>query len=187
MTDAIALIKRLHQHRAWVNGNLISAASHLSDEQLRQPFPIGQGSIWKSLVHLYAGEFIWLEALLGNDDPVAKGDLPRQIPGNQLGDGAFATLDELRREWTQLDGRWKRYLEELSPKALEEPVYKWRSAAGQSQRMATSRSDVLLHVCTHAQYTTAQAVNMMRHVGVERLPDTMLITLARQEMATPPA
>jgi len=116
-----------------------------------------------------------------------KGDLPRQIPGNQLGEGGFATLDELRQEWAQLKERWKRYLAELSPEALEEPVYKWRSAAGQTQRLATSRSDVLLHVCTHAQYTTAQAVNMLRHVGVEELPDTMLITLARQEIATPPA
>jgi uncharacterized damage-inducible protein DinB len=187
MTESIALIQRLHQHRAWVNENLLRAALRLSEEQLRQPFPIGQGSIWKSLVHLYAGEFVWLEALLGNDDPVVRGDLPRQIPGNQLGEGGFMTLEELRREWTQLEGRWKRYLAELSPKALEEPVYKWRSASGQAQRMATRRSDVLLHVCTHAQYTTAQAVNMLRHVGVEKLPDTMLITLARQEMAMPPA
>jgi uncharacterized damage-inducible protein DinB len=186
MTNAVDLIQRLHQHRAWVNENLRSAALQLSDEQLRRPFPIGQGSIWKSLVHLYAGEFVWLEALLGNDDPVVRGDLPRQIPGNQLGEGGFATLEELRHEWAQLEERWQRYLAELSPEALDVPVYKWRSAAGQSQRYATRRSDVLLHVCTHAQYTTAQVVNMLRHVGVEKLPDTMLITLARQEMATPP-
>jgi uncharacterized damage-inducible protein DinB len=187
MTDPVDLIKRLHQHRAWVNENLLDVAVRLNAEQLHQPFPIGQGSIWKSLVHLYAGEFVWLEALLGNDDPVVRGDLPRQIPGNQLGEGGFATLDELRREWTLLEERWQRYLAELSLEALETPVYKWRSAAGQSQRYATRRSDVLLHVCTHAQYTTAQVVNMLRHVGVERLPDTMLITLARQEMATLPA
>jgi len=187
MTNAIAVIQRLHQHRAWVNENLLDAALRLSDEHLHQPFPIGQGSIWKSLVHLYAGEFVWLEALLGNDDPVVRGDLPRQIPGNQQGEGGFATLVELRQEWTHLEEQWKRYLAELAPEALEEPVYKWRSAAGQAQRLATRRSDVLLHVCTHAQYTTAQAVNMLRHVGVEKLPDTMLITLARQEMATPPA
>lgn len=185
MTNAIAVIQRLHQHRAWVNENLIGAAVRLTDGQLHQPFPIGQGSIWKSLVHLYAGEFVWLEALLGNDDPVVRGDLPRQIPGNQLGKGGFATLGELHLEWAQLDERWKRYLAELSPEALEIPVYKWRSAAGQAQRLATSRCDVLLHVCTHAQYTTAQVVNMLRHVGVDKLPDTMLITLARQEIAMP--
>jgi len=186
MTNAVAVIQRLHQHRAWVNENLLRAALGLSEQQLHQPFPIGQGSIWKSLVHLYAGEFVWLEALLGNDDPLVRGDLPRRIPGNQLGEGGIATLDELRQEWTQLEERWKRYLFELSQEALEQPVYKWSSATAQSRRFATSRTDVLLHVCTHAQYTTAQMVNMLRHVGVAKLPDTMLITLARQESAATP-
>jgi uncharacterized damage-inducible protein DinB len=181
MINAVFLLQRLHCHRAWVNQNLLAAASGLTGEQLNRQFPIGQGSIWKSLVHLYAGEFVWLEALLGNDDPVVRGDLPRQIPGNQLGQGGIATLDELKREWTALEERWQRYLADLSPVALEQPVHKWSSAAGQSRRYATSRTDVLLHVCTHAQYTTAQAVNMLRHAGVEKLPDTMLITLARQE------
>ena len=40
---------------------------------------------------------------------------------------------------------------------------------------------MLLHVCTHAQYTTAQLVNMLRQLGVDRLPDVMLISMARQE------
>jgi uncharacterized damage-inducible protein DinB len=72
----------------------------------------------------------------------------------------------------------------LTEQALDEPVYRIVSSTG--QRLATQRSDVLLHVCTHAQYTAAQAVNMLRHVGVEKLPDTMLITLARQEAAKAP-
>ena len=68
--NAVELLQRLHQHRAWVNRNLLTAAANLSDGQLRSPFAIGQGSVWKSLVHLYAGEYVWLEALLGNDDPL---------------------------------------------------------------------------------------------------------------------
>ena len=64
--NAVELLQRLHQHRAWVNGNLLTAAAALSDEQLRSAFQIGQGSVWKSLLHLYAAENVWLEALLGN-------------------------------------------------------------------------------------------------------------------------
>src|SRR5262249_30664244 len=63
--NIIELLQRLHQHRAWVNGNLLTAAATLSHEQLRSEFQIGQGSVWKSLVHLYAAEYVWLEALLG--------------------------------------------------------------------------------------------------------------------------
>jgi uncharacterized damage-inducible protein DinB len=178
MTSAMAVVQRLHQHRAWVNGNLLRAAEGLSDEQLRKEFPIGQGSIWKSLLHLRAGEYVWLAALLGDDDPVMPGDLPGRIPGNQLGEGAISSLTELREKWEQLEGRWQRYLAELPPQSLEDPVYKVAFSTG--QRVATRRLDVLLHVCTHAQYTTAQVVNMLRHLGVEKLPETMLITLARQ-------
>ena len=178
MTNPVVLIQRLHQHQAWVTENLLNAASRLSEEQLRQSFPIGQGSVWMSLLHLYAAEFVWLEALQGHEDPVVRGDLRGRIPGNQLGEGGVASLDELRREWDELARRWDRYVAELSPDALDQTVYKIVSSTG--QRLATQRADVLLHVCTHAHYTAAQIVNMLRHLGVEKLPDTMLITLARQ-------
>lgn len=173
------LIQRLHQHRAWVNENLLTAASALNDEQLRREFQIGQGSIWKSLLHLYAAEFVWLEALLGNHNSVVPGDLPGKIPGNQLGEGGIASLDDLRGKWAALQQQWDRYLADLTPESLDEHAF--RIVASTGQRIGTRRSDVLLHVCTHAQYTTAQVVNMMRQVGVEKLPETMLISLARRE------
>ena len=31
--NAVELFQRLHQHRAWVNSNLLTAAATLSDEQ----------------------------------------------------------------------------------------------------------------------------------------------------------
>ena len=176
--NAVELLERLHRHRAWVNRNLLTAAATRSDDQLRSAFPIGQGSVWKSLLHLYAAECVWLEALLGNEAFLVPGDLPGKIPGNQQGEGGITGLDDLRQKWSALEQRWVDYLASLTPTALEEVVYR-QSSSG--QRFGTRRSDVLLHVCTHAHYTAAQVVNMLRHVGLERLPDTMLISLARQE------
>jgi uncharacterized damage-inducible protein DinB len=178
--SAIELLQRLHQHRAWVNGNLLSAAATLSDEQLRSPFPIGQGSVWKSLLHLYAAEHVWLEALNGNEAFLVPGDLPGKLPGNQLGEGGIAGLDDLRQKWSALEQRWVGYLTDLTPAALEGIVY--RKSISLGTRLGTRRSDVLLHVCTHAHYTAAQVVNMLRQVGMEKLPETMLISLARHEV-----
>ena len=176
--NAVELLQRLHQHRAWVNGNLLAAAASLSHEQLRSEFPIGQGSVWKSLLHLYAAENVWLEALLGNEAFLVPGDLPGKIPGNQQGEGGVTGLDDLRQKWSALDRRWVGYLAALTPAALEEAVYR-KSSLG--QRFGTRRGDVLLHVCTHAHYTAAQVINMLRQAGVEKLPETMLISLARHE------
>ena len=147
----------------------------------RTPFQIGQGSIWKSLVHLYAAEYVWLEALMGNEESLVSGDLPGKLPGNQQGEGGVTDLADLRLKWSELEKRWSVRLANLSPAWLEEVVY--RKSASLGTRLGLRRSDVLLHVCTHAHYTAAQVVNMLRQVGVERLPDVMLISLARQEGA----
>jgi uncharacterized damage-inducible protein DinB len=180
--DAADLIRRLHEHRAWVNAKLLAAAEIITSEQLQRGFSIGQGSIWKSLLHLYGAEYVWLAALLGDQRPVVPGDLPGELPGNQRGEHAIASLGELHAKWKELEGRWREYLEGLTPAALDEVIYKVSSSSTDGKKQATRRGDVLLHVCTHAQYTTAQVVNMLRQTGAEVLPDVMLISLARQQM-----
>jgi len=179
--DTVALIRRLHQHRAWVNEKLLASAARLDDAGLRRPYSIGQGSLWNILLHLYAAEYVWLEALLGNDDPLTPGDLPGRLPGNQQGEGSVIGLDDLRGRWATTTCRWEAYLAGLTPEALDELVYKVSTSSGRGRRLATRRADVLLHLCTHAQYTAAQAVNMLRQAGFTDLPDVMLISLARQE------
>jgi len=167
----------------WVNGRLMQAVRPLSDEQLRQPFAIGQGSVWKTLTHLLAAEYNWLEALLGNETSVMPGDAAGKLPGNQEGESPLRSLDELAARWEELDRRWQQMLDALTDDALDETVYRTSTSSWAGKRFGTSRADVLLHVCTHAQYTTAQLVNMLRQLGVSPLPDVMLITLARQEIA----
>jgi uncharacterized damage-inducible protein DinB len=178
---AIDVLRRLHQHRAWVNGNLLTAATSLSDEELRSTFPIGQGSVWKSLTHLYAAEHIWLETLLGKEEFLVPGDVPGKIPGNQEAEGGMTRLDDLRQKWSALEQRWIDYLTALTPAALEEVVYRKRASG---ERFGIRRSDVLMHVCTHAHYTSAQVINMLRHNRVEKLPETMVVSLARREADT---
>jgi uncharacterized damage-inducible protein DinB len=177
--NAVQVLERLHQHRAWVNDNLLTAAAILSHEQLHLEFQMGQGSIWKSLLHLYAAEYVWLETLLGNEQFVVPGDLPGKLPGNQQGEGGVKDLADLQLKWSNLKKRWSEYLANLPPVTLEEIVHRKSTSLG--TRLAIRRSDVLLHVCTHAHYTAAQVVNMLRHAGMEKLPETMLISLAWHE------
>jgi uncharacterized damage-inducible protein DinB len=181
--NASDLIRRLHKHRIWVNYRLLEAARQLTEEQLRRPLPIGQGSVWRTLTHLTAAEYVWLGALLGDAEARFPGDAPGRLPGNQEGEGAIASFEELASRWHELDRRWRDYLATLTDAALDEIVTRVSTRSGASLRLDTRRADVLLHVCTHAQYTTAQLVNMLRQLGVEGLPDVMLISMARQEAA----
>jgi hypothetical protein len=103
---------------------------------------------------LYAAELCGWRRFLGNDSGLSPGDLPGKMLGNQMGEGGISSLAELREKWRQLQSRWEVYFAGLTAEALDERAY--RVAASTRQRLATKCSDVLLHVCTLAQYTTAQ-------------------------------
>jgi uncharacterized damage-inducible protein DinB len=166
--NSTAVIRRLHQHRAWANHRLLDAAETLSDEQLRQAFPIGQGSLWKTLLHLYAAEYVWLDALEGHERSLAPGDVAGKLPGNQEGENPITSLAELRQRWTELDERYGEYLSRLTDQQLDDKVNKVRTSG---ECFVFRRADILIHVCMHAHYTVAQANNMLRHAGAESISD----------------
>lgn len=181
MPTAISILQRLHQHRAWANRHLLESAASLTAEQLHETFEIGQGSVWKSLVHMYAAEYVWLETLLGDDDPLCPGDVRGKLPGNQLGDGGIESFSDLQEKWGELEARWGEYLAALADESLDEPVHRACTAVSGKERFSARRSDVLLHVALHAHYTLPQAINMLRQLGVQALPDRMLTQLIWQE------
>ena len=179
--SAADLVRRLHQHRRWVNCRLLAACRGLSRESLHTPLAIGQGSVWKTLTHLLAAEFVWLGALRGDEQARLPGDLDGKLPGNQAGPDAIASLDELIDRWMVLDQAWGEYLKSLDDAILERTVYRVSTSSGAGKRWGVRASDVLLHICTHAQYTTAQLVNMLRQLGAAPLPEVMLMTMSRDE------
>jgi uncharacterized damage-inducible protein DinB len=175
----IDVIARLQQHRIWANSKLLETASQLSEQQLRESFAIGQGSVWKSLVHMFGAEYVWCEAFYGNECGVAPGDVAGKLPGNQLGEHPIASIGELQSRWSELNERWNSAIGTLDDASLDDMVYRMNSLTG--RRAKTKRIDVLLHLNMHAHYTTAQVLNMFRQLDVQQLPDPMLITMARQE------
>jgi uncharacterized damage-inducible protein DinB len=188
MPTALNILQRLHQHRAWANEKLVAAAGALSHEQLHQAFEIGQGTVWRSLVHMYAAEYVWLETVQGNSEALCPGDLPGKLPGNQLGQGGIQSFDDLRQKWAALEMRWQNYLATLASgpaavDALDETVERRGSAARGGQPYFIRRSEAMLHVCLHAHYTLAQVINMLRQLGVKDFPDRMLIQLTWEETA----
>lgn len=185
MPTAVTVLQRLNQHRIWVNDNLLAAAAALGDEQRHKVFSIGQGSVWKSLLHMYAAEWMWLEALQGNEDTLLPGDVRGKLPGNQLGEGGIRDFADLQAKWQALQQQWTDYLASLSPAALDEPVYKISAGDSAGTRFVSRRSDGILHICMHAHYTAAQVINILRQLGVEKLPKTMMIWLAWQEGLPP--
>lgn len=165
MPSAADLVRRLHDHRLWSRLRILEAVSGLTPEQLHEPFPIGPGSVFDALRHLYVAELAWIAALEGTANPI--------FPDEK----SLDDLPSLLRAWSDLDERWGARLAMLDEAELERPVTRTNRAGITS---TTSAADVLIHVCTHGFYHTAQMVNMLRRLGVAELPETNFITMARE-------
>jgi uncharacterized damage-inducible protein DinB len=164
--EAIQILHRLHQYRAWCNRQLLHACRPLSPEQLHAPFEIGQGSVWRSLVHLLAADSLWVDAFEGRPDS--------PVPC----EADFKDLEELANRWAEVDRRWLDALARLDASDLERPVLR---ADLRNRCLSLGGVDAHLQVCTHAAYTAAQVVNMLRRLGVASLPSCMLVAMAYAE------
>ncbi|MGP1346704.1 MAG: DinB family protein [Phycisphaerales bacterium] len=157
-------VRRLHEHRVWMRGRLLDACAGVSAEAWVRPFDMGRGSLWSTVEHLYAAERVWISALEGDGQVSVEVDLE---PGDLAG---------LRAAWEPIDRRWGAFLATLTDEMLGAPVERY--SAVWKRHYTTYAGDVLLHVATHAAYTTAQAMNMLRRLGVRELPGMDLILMA---------
>ena len=168
--EADHLLRRMHAHKRWANRRLFDAVAALPERDRRRAFSIGRGSAWATIVHLWGVDEAWIRTLAGEEDAT--------IPG----EGAVADPAALAAAWAETDGRWDALLAGLPGEDLDRMVFRSSTSTG-GRRRGMPLADVLVHVCTHAQSTGAQLLNILRRLRVEPLPAISLTTLSRAEHA----
>lgn len=149
----IGTLQDLFAWNDWGRDKLLALAAPLSPAQLDRPFDVGPGSLRAVLLHLYGAERVWWERWHG-DSPAA---FPRS--------GELETLDGLAEAWRALAARRNRELAELGAGLAREISYRSMEGVPWVSRL----DDILLHVCNHGPHHRAQALNILRRLGV-RVP-----------------
>jgi uncharacterized damage-inducible protein DinB len=146
----VGTIQTTLRYSDWANDQLLHAAGGLSDVQLDQPFEMGPGSLRRTLLHIWAGESVWLERWKG------KAETPWPDESERV---SIAALDERFRDtWT----RRTAWLDALANTKLAESVV-YRDS--KESRFSAALGDMMLQMCLHSHHHRAQAVNMLRRLG----------------------
>lgn len=163
---AIEVHRTMYAHRAWFRDKMLAAARGLTQEQLRRPFDMGPGGVFKLLSHCYAAETLWVTLLEGKEvgTPFSP---PDDLP----------TVDALAELWKATDARWRKVLADATDADLDRPIARVR----EGKTYTTSFADVLVHVSMHQMYHAAQFKNMLRQLGVAELPMSDFIVYAREQ------
>lgn len=151
-------IDRLLGHNAWATRVLLERCRDLTPAQFSQKFEMGLGTTHDTLLHIVGAMYRWADRI---------GDRPLR-----------ARLEDETRIWTpdeimarldagapDLAGVVKRVVDE---NRLGE---KMEFDAPDQPSFVFTRGTAIVHVATHGVHHRAQALNMLRRLGLNDLPD----------------
>jgi len=149
MTNLGILATFLHYSES-ANERLMAAAKSLNDAQLDRPFEMGVGSLRRTLLHLYNGEYVWLQRWQGRTETPWPDEEEK---------AAVATIAQ---RFLRNNADRAVFLETVREADLRRPMV-YRDSKG--SLFSTTLGDMLVQGIAHSIHHRAQAANMLRHVG----------------------
>lgn len=168
----LADIKRLFDYTEWANDLAMEAADQLPDEDLRRDVGISHGSVFGTLLHMAAAEWIWLERWHGRSPAKAEA-WPRWTPES------CADVAMLNDRWLAIIEQRAQFVAGLDEERLAaEMPFKLLSGDPSSMPLV----DQMQHVANHATMHRGQVVGMIRQLGIDP-PSTDLLFYLRSDIS----
>jgi uncharacterized damage-inducible protein DinB len=160
-------MRALYEYNAWANNRTLDAVESLSAEQFAKPLGSSFSSVRDTLVHVYSGEWIWLERFEGR---VAT----QHIPAEKFGD-----IASLRKHWREQEEKLLAFTNRLTQQDLD-GIHEYVTMSYGPLRNPLWQS--MQHLVNHGTYHRGQIAGMLRQLGAVPKP-TDLIAFYRERAA----
>ncbi len=158
------LLKQYAAFNIWATQKIAEVILSLPEEKQRQEVPSSFSSLHTTLLHMWDAESIWWQRLKLQE---------RIIVPNQVFTG---TTKELVDSLHQQSKQWEDWISNASDLSIDH-VFQYQTFSKEQYKQPTWQ--MLLHVFNHGTYHRGQLVNMLRQLGVEKIPATDFIIWAR--------
>lgn len=166
-------IRSLYDYNQWANRRTLDACAGLTQAQFTQRIESSFPSLRETLVHICAGEWIWLERWLDRTPPTEEW----KNFGNDLTD-----FPKLRVFWDGRDAKLMQFVGSLSPEKLAAPL-EIRTTDGTLYVQPLWQQ--MQHLANHGTYHRGQVTMMLRQLGAKPVPlDLIRFYRERQSQAT---
>lgn len=142
--------KTFLRHNDWANGQVLNAAAGLSDEKLDKAMEMGRGSLRSQLLHIWAGESVWLARWQGRTETPWPNENEK------------APVASILQRFETVYAERNRFLGGLNDAALAQMVT-YRDSKG--SLFKASLADMITQAIVHSAHHRAQVVNMIRRLG----------------------
>ena len=169
---------RIYDYLVLTRGKVLDAVRPLSAEQYGRSFPIGPGSLGRTLTHIMISEWYYVQRLEGHEVPSYENwpiqdEKPPPFPG-------------LERTWKEQADRTRAALAAV-PDWHAEVEYRVTDDDGRHLVVTTTAGDLATQLALHEIHHRAQVLNMLRSMDVtlEDLDFNALMFTRREKSPSP--
>jgi len=151
------LLKQFAVYNSWANKKLMDTILDMPADKHVEEVPSSFNSLYKTTLHMWDAESIWWQRMKLQEGIVA----PSVHFKGTTRDVITALLHQNKL--------WENWIAGASPAALEH-VFMYYNAKSEGYKMPIHQ--MLVHVFNHGTYHRGQLVNMLRQLGVQKIPQT---------------
>lgn len=151
------LLKQLAAYNVWAHQKLLDVILTLPEEKQLAELPSSFCSIQSTLLHMWDAESIWWQRLKLHERFVRPSETFKGVT-RDAGNGLLSQSK-----------LWESWISNASDLALEH-VFEYRDSKKELFKMPVYQT--ITQVMNHGTYHRGQLINMLRQLGVEKLPQT---------------
>ena len=160
------LLKQLAVYNIWANQKIIDVILALPEEKQIAELPSSFNSLHKTLLHMWDAESIWWQRMKLHERFIR--------PSDNFKGSTRVVVNGLMSQSKLWEG-WVNNVSEL----MLEHVFEYRNDKKEQIKMPIWQ--MLTHVFNHGTYHRGQLINMLRQLGVEKLPQTDFFVWCRKK------
>lgn len=153
-------------YNVWANGLLLSTIETLTEEQQNAEIKSSFPSLYKTVLHLLDAESIWWQRMKLQEQITVPS---KNFTGN---------MKELNAQLLKQNSQWHEWVSHINEHGLQHEFIYLNS---KKERFKQPVFQMLLHLFNHGTYHRGQLVNMLRQLGVEKIPQTDFIIFSRSK------
>lgn len=150
--------QRVYDYLAQSRARVLAAVRPLGEEAWRRAFDIGPGTLARTLTHMMISEWYYIERMEQREVPPYE-----QWP---IRDEDPPPFEALERRWAAQAERTRAAIGRVTD--WDAPIeYEVTTDNGERQIVTCTASDLFTQLAIHEVHHRSQALNMLRHLGVE--------------------
>jgi uncharacterized damage-inducible protein DinB len=158
------LLLQFAAYNIWANQKIMEVILALPEEKQLVEVPSSFNSLYKTLLHMWDAESAWWQRMKLQERLV--------IPSENFN----GTMKDVIEGLILQSNQWLDWISSASGIALDH-VFQYQNS--KKEQFKQPIYQMLLHVFNHGTYHRGQLINMLRQLGVEKLPQTDFIIFSR--------